>query len=105
MNVLLFIVIFILQIGFGITMSGYGRNKGVKQAVEALQKILEEREEVTIKLSDGRIKTFKATSIKQLITYFEFFKSPHRALLCLQLIIFFVNYKTYNLQIQKSSML
>ena len=45
-------------------MSGYGRNKGVKQAVEALQKILEEREEVTIKLSDGRVKTFKATSIK-----------------------------------------
>lgn len=42
----------------------YGRNKGVKQAVEALQKILEEREEVTIKLSDGRIKTFKATSVK-----------------------------------------
>lgn len=105
MNILLLIIIFILQIGFGITMSGYGRNKGVKQAVEALQKILEEREEVTIKLSDGRVKTFKATSIKQLITYFEFFKSPHRALLCLQLIIFFVNYKTYNLQIQKSSML
>lgn len=51
MNILLLIVIFILQIGFGITMSGYGRNKGVKQAVEALQKILEEREEVTIKLS------------------------------------------------------
>lgn len=64
MNILLLIIIFILQIGFGITMSGYGRNKGVKQAVEALQKILEEREEVTIKLSDGRIKTFKATSIK-----------------------------------------
>lgn len=105
MNVLLFIVIFILQIGFGITMSGYGRNKGVKEAVNALQKILEEREEVTIKLSDGRVKTFKATSVKQLITYFEFFKSPHRALLCLQLIIFFVNYKIYNLQIQKSSML
>ena len=88
MNILILIVIFILQIIFGITMSGYGRNKGVKQAVEALQKILEEREEVTIKLSDGRIKTFKATSIKQLITYFEFFKSPHRALLCLQLIKF-----------------
>ena len=105
MNVLLLTVIFILQICFGIAMSGYGRNKGVKQAVNALQKILEEREEVTIKLSDGRIKTFKATSVKQLITYFEFFKSPHRALLCLQLIIFFVNYKTYNLQIQKSSML
>lgn len=64
MNILLLIVIFILQICFGITMSGYGRNKGVKQAVEALQKILEEREEVTIKLSDGRIKTFKATSVK-----------------------------------------
>lgn len=64
MNVLLFIVIFILQIGFGITMSGYGRSKGVKQAVDALQKILEEREEVTIKLSDGRVKTFKATSVK-----------------------------------------
>ena len=45
-------------------MSGYGRNKGVKQAVKALQKILEEREEVSIKLSDGRIKTFKTTSIK-----------------------------------------
>ena len=45
-------------------MSGYGRNKGVKQAVEVLQKILEEREEVDIKLSDGRIKTFKATSVK-----------------------------------------
>ena len=28
------------------------------------EKILEEREEVTIKLSDGRIKTFKATSVK-----------------------------------------
>ena len=64
MNILLLIVIFILQICFGITMSGYGRNKGVKQAVNALQKILEEREEVTIKLSDGRIKTFKATSVK-----------------------------------------
>ena len=64
MNILLLIIIFILQIGFGITMSGYGRNKGVKQAVEALQKILEEREEVAIKLSDGRIKTFKATSVK-----------------------------------------
>ena len=64
MNILLLIVIFILQICFGITMSGYGKNKGVKQAVEALQKILEEREEVTIKLSDGRIKTFKATSVK-----------------------------------------
>ena len=45
-------------------MSGYGRNKGVKEAVNALQKILEVREEVTIKLSDGRIKTFKAASIK-----------------------------------------
>ena len=88
MNILLLIIIFILQIGFGITMSGYGRNKGVKQAVEVLQKILEEREEVTIKLSDGRIKTFKATSVKQFINLFEFFKSPHRALLCLQLIIF-----------------
>ena len=44
MNILLLIVIFILQIGFGITMSGYGRNKGVKEAVNALQKILEERE-------------------------------------------------------------
>ena len=65
MNFLLLIVIFVLQIGFGITMSGYGRNKGVKEAVNALQKILEEREEVTIKLSDGRIKTFKVTSIKQ----------------------------------------
>lgn len=64
MNILLLIVIFILQICFGITMSGYGRNKGVKQAIEALQKILEEREEVTIKLSDGRIKTFKTTSVK-----------------------------------------
>ena len=67
MNILLLIIIFILQICFGITMSGYGRNKGVKQAIEAinaLQKILEEREEVTIKLSDGRIKTFKATSVK-----------------------------------------
>ena len=64
MNILLLIIIFILQIGFGITMSGYGRNKGVKQAVDALQKILEEREEVAIKLSDGRIKTFKATSVK-----------------------------------------
>lgn len=64
MNILLLIIIFILQIGFGITMSGYGRNKGVKEAVNVLQKILEEREEVTIKLSDGRIKTFKATSIK-----------------------------------------
>ena len=64
MNILLLIVIFILQIGFGITMSSYGRNKGVKEAVNALQKILEEREEVTIKLSDGRIKTFKATSVK-----------------------------------------
>ena len=64
MNILLLVVIFILQICFGITMSGYGRNKGVKQAVDALQKILEEREEVTIKLSDGRIKTFKATSVK-----------------------------------------
>ena len=64
MNILLLIVIFILQIGFGITMSGYGRNKGVKEAVNALQKILEEREEVSIKLSDGRIKTFKATSGK-----------------------------------------
>ena len=42
----------------------YGRNKGVKEAINALQKILEEREEVTIKLSDGRIKTFKATSVK-----------------------------------------
>lgn len=65
MNILLLIIIFILQISFGITMSGYGRNKGVKEAVEALQKILEEREEVAIKLSDGRIKTFKATSVKQ----------------------------------------
>ena len=64
MNILLLIVIFILQICFGITMSGYGRNKGVKEAVNVLQKILEEREEVTIKLSDGRIKTFKATSVK-----------------------------------------
>ena len=64
MNILLLIVVFILQIGFGITMSGYGRNKGVKQAIDALQKILEEREEVSIKLSDGRIKTFKAASIK-----------------------------------------
>ena len=64
MNILLFIVIFILQIGFGITMSGYGRNEGVKEALNALQKILEEREEVSIKLSDGRIKTFKATSVK-----------------------------------------
>lgn len=64
MNILLLIVIFILQIGFGITMSGYGRNKGVKEAVDALQKIFEEREEVVIKLSDGRTKTFKATSIK-----------------------------------------
>ena len=64
MNVLFFIVIFILQICFGITMSGYGRNKGVKEAINALQKILEEREEVAIKLSDGRIKTFKATSVK-----------------------------------------
>ena len=64
MNVLFFIIIFILQICFGITMSGYGRNKGVKQAIDALQKILEEREEVSIKLSDGRIKTFKATSVK-----------------------------------------
>ena len=64
MNVLFFIIIFILQICFGITMSGYGRNKGVKEAINALQKILEEREEVTIKLSDGRIKTFKATSVK-----------------------------------------
>lgn len=64
MNILLLIVIFILQIGFGITMGGYGRNKGVKEAVDALQKILEEREEVAIKLSDGRIKTFKATSVK-----------------------------------------
>ena len=64
MNILLLIVIFILQICFGITMSGYGRNKGVKESVNALQKILEEREEVTIKLSDGRIKTFKATSVK-----------------------------------------
>ena len=64
MNILLLIIIFILQICFGITMSGYGRNKGVKEAVNALQKILEEREEVAIKLSDGRIKTFKATSVK-----------------------------------------
>ena len=64
MNILLLIVIFVLQIGSGITMSGYGRNKGVKEAINALQKILEEREEVTIKLSDGRIKTFKATSVK-----------------------------------------
>ena len=64
MNILPLIIIFILQIGFGITMSGYGRNKGVKEAINALQKILEEREEVTIKLSDGRIKTFKAASIK-----------------------------------------
>lgn len=64
MNILLLTIIFILQIGFGITMSGYGRNKGVKEAIDALQKILEEQEEVTIKLSDGRIKTFKATSIK-----------------------------------------
>ena len=64
MNILLLIVVFILQISFGITMSGYGRNKGVKQAIDALQKILEEREEVSIKLSDGRIKTFKATSVK-----------------------------------------
>lgn len=64
MNVLLLIIIFILQICFGITMSGYGRNKGVKEAVNVLKKILEEREEVTIKLSDGRIKTFKATSVK-----------------------------------------
>ena len=64
MNILLLIIIFILQICFGITMSGYGRNKGVKEAINALQKIFEEREEVTIKLSDGRIKTFKATSIK-----------------------------------------
>ena len=64
MNILLLIVIFILQIIFGITMSGSGRNKGVKQAIDALQKILEEREEVSIKLSDGRIKTFKATSVK-----------------------------------------
>ena len=64
MNILLLMITFILQIIFGITMSGYGRNKGVKEAVEALQKILEEREEVTIKLSDGRIKTFKATSVK-----------------------------------------
>ena len=64
MNILFLIVIFILQIIFGVTMSDYGRNKGVKKAVEALQKILEEREEVTIKLSDGRIKTFKATSVK-----------------------------------------
>ena len=64
MNILLFIVIFILQISFGITMSGYGRNKGVKQAIDALQKILEEREEVSIKLSDGRTKTFKAISVK-----------------------------------------
>ena len=65
MNILLLIIIFILQICFGITMSGYGRNKGVKEAINALQKILEERDEVTIKLSDGRIKTFKATSVKQ----------------------------------------
>ena len=64
MNILLLIVIFILQICFEITMSGYGRNKGVKEAVNALQKILEEREEVVIKLSDRKIKTFKATSIK-----------------------------------------
>ena len=64
MNILLLIVIFILQICFGITMSGYGRSKGIKEAINALQKILEEREEVAIKLSDGRIKTFKATSIK-----------------------------------------
>ena len=64
MNILLLIVIFILQICFGITMSGYGRNEGVKQAIDALQKILEEREEVAIKLSDGRTKTFKATSVK-----------------------------------------
>ena len=64
MNILLLIITFILQIIFGITMSGYGRNKGVKQAIDALQKILEEREEVSIKLSDGRTKTFKATSVK-----------------------------------------
>ena len=64
MNILLLIVIFILKIGCGITISGYGRNKGVKEAINALQKILEEREEVAIKLSDGRIKTFKATSVK-----------------------------------------
>lgn len=88
MNILILIVIFILQIIFGITMSDYGRNKGVKEAINALQKIFEEREEVAIKLSDGRIKTFKATSVKQLITYFEFFKSPHRALLCLQFMNF-----------------
>ena len=64
MNILILIVIFILQIIFGVTMSDYGRNKGVKEAVDTLQKILEEREEVAIKLSDGRIKTFKATSVK-----------------------------------------
>lgn len=64
MNILILIVIFILQIIFGITMSDYGRNKGVKEAINALQKIFEEREEVAIKLSDGRIKTFKATSVK-----------------------------------------
>ena len=64
MNILLLIVIFILQIGFGITMSDYGRKKGVKQAIDVLQKIFEEREEVAIKLSDGRTKTFKATSVK-----------------------------------------
>lgn len=64
MNFLILVVIFILQIIFGVTISDYGRNKGVKQAINALQKILEEREEVAIKLSDGRVKTFKATSIK-----------------------------------------
>lgn len=64
MNILILVVIFILQICFGLTMSGYGRNKGVKEAVNVLQKIFEEREEVAIKLSDGRIKIFKATSIK-----------------------------------------
>lgn len=64
MNIVILIVIFILQILFGLTMSDYGRTKGVKETVNVLQKIFEEREKVVIKLSDGRTKTFEATSIK-----------------------------------------
>ena len=64
MSTVILIGIFILQIIFGLTMRGQGRTKGIKEAVDTLQKIFEEREEVAIKLSDGRVKTFKATSVK-----------------------------------------
>ena len=64
MSTLILIAIFILQIIFGLTMRRQGRTKGIKEATDTLREILEEREEVVVKLSDGRIKTFKATSVK-----------------------------------------